>query len=84
MHETGVGPGDKILAVDGKSVRHFGDLVHALYMIPAGEQVHLEMERDDSVYGLLVTLARSTELGPLPELEEPLDPSNPLPDPGDE
>ncbi len=84
MHEAGVGPGDKILAVDGKSVRHFGDLVHALYMIPAGEQVHLEMERDDSAYGLLVTLARSTELGPLPELEEPLDPSSPLPDPGDE
>lgn len=84
MHEAGVGPGDKILAVDGKPVRHFGDLVHALYMIPAGEQVHLEMERDDSAYGLLVTLARSTELGPLPELEEPLDPSSPWPEPGDE
>ncbi len=84
MLVAGAMPGDKILAVNGKPVRHFGELVHELYMLPAGERVDLLMERDDSGYQIEVTLARSTDLGPLPDIEEPFDPAEPLPTPDDE
>ena len=39
-------PGDRILAVDGTPIRHFGHLVQALYMVPAGQSVHLSLQRD--------------------------------------
>ncbi len=84
MRAAGIKAGDVILGAEGRPVRHFGDLVQAIYMIPAGEQVYLHMRRADREFGAAVTLARNTELGPLPELPEPLNPSNPLPFPDDE
>lgn len=84
MREAGIKPGDLILSVEGSPVSHFGDLKQSLYMIPAAEQVYLHMARDEREFGIAVTLARSADLGPLPELEEPYDPSNPIPLPDDE
>lgn len=79
MRVAGVLPGDKILGAEGQEIRHFGHLVQAIYMIPAGEQVYLHLERNDREFGKVVTLARNTELGPLPDLPEPFDPSTPTP-----
>ncbi len=84
MLRAGVVPGDTIVAANGKPVHHFGDLVQALYMIPAGQQVHLQIEGEDAAFAVAVRLARNIELGPLPEEEEPFDPSTPLPAPDDE
>lgn len=77
--EAGVLPGDKILGAEEKEIRHFGHLVQAIYLIPAGEQVYLHLERNGREFGKIVTLARNTELGPLPNLAEPFDPSAPTP-----
>jgi serine protease Do len=82
MRAAGVRGGDTILAAEGKPLKHFGHLVQSLYMLPAGEDVYLHMKRKDREYCITVTLARSTELGELPEEEEPFDPSNPFPDLG--
>jgi serine protease Do len=79
MRAAGVKPGDQILHAEGRDVKHFGQLVQALYMIPAGEEVYLLLKRGDKSMGVKVRLARATELGPLPEIEEPLDPSMPIP-----
>jgi S1-C subfamily serine protease len=84
MQAAGVRPGDKILTANGKDIRHFGELVQTLYMLPAGTPVELLMETDDSGYQIEVKLARSADLGPLPDLEEPFDPSQPLPPPKNE
>lgn len=81
MQEAGVLPGDRILAVDGTPIRHFGHLVQALYMVPAGQSVHLSLQRDGADFEATVTLARSDELGPLPDLPEPFDPAEPFPAP---
>ncbi|RME39758.1 MAG: PDZ domain-containing protein, partial [Planctomycetota bacterium] len=81
MREAGVGPGDRILSINGKRIRHFGDLVRALYMIPAGEEVTVELENDGRRFTVTVLLARSEDLGPMPEAEEPFDPSAPMPPP---
>lgn len=79
MREAGVVPGDRILAVNDRPVVHFGHLVKALYMFPAGEQVDLHMQREAEEFTVTVKLARDIELGPLPELEDPSDPwSSPL------
>ena len=78
---AGLRPGDKIIGADGKPIHHFGHLVQALYMIPAGEMVFLRIERDGLELSVAATLARSTDLGPLPDLEEPFDPSTPTPTP---
>lgn len=78
--EVGVIPGDRILRANGEDIRHFGSLVQALYMIPAGELVRLDVERDDAAFSVEVRLARNVDLGPLPDLTEPFDPAEPLPD----
>lgn len=80
LRAAGVVPGDKITAAAGKPIRHFGHLMQALYMLPAGEAVDLEIERAGIAFSTRVTLARNTELGPLPEAEEPFDPSTPVPE----
>jgi len=79
MRAAGVIPGDKLWAAEGRPIKHFGQLVQTLYMIPAGSKVHLCMEREGEPYEIDVVLARNTELGPLPVEEEPFDPSLPLP-----
>ena len=84
MRGAGVMRGDRIVAAEGRPIRHFGNLVKTLYMIPAGERVHLCMEREEESFEVEVTLARNVDLGPLPEVEEPFDPSVPLPLPEDE
>jgi len=81
MRTAGVQPGDKLLAINGHPIQHYGHLVQAIYMLPAGEEVKVEIERDGESFSALVELARSDELGSLPELPEPFDPSNPLPQP---
>ena len=78
-HDAGLRPGDKIVRANGQPVLHYGHLVQAIYMIPAGEQVTLEIQRDGAEFSAVATLARSSELGPLPELSEPFDPSTPAP-----
>jgi len=80
MYEAGVLPGDKILKANGEEVKHFGHLVQALYMIPAGEPVRLEMERGGGSFEVDIVLARAADLGPMPSVEEPFDPSAPLPE----
>jgi len=84
LRAAGMHPGDKILAVNGKTVRHFGNLVQAIYMIPAGERVHLTVRRGGEEVGITVTLARSEQLAQELEKHEPFDPSNPFPQPPDE
>ncbi len=74
---AGLRPGDKIMRVNGRTVLHYGHLVQAIYMVPAGEQVAFEVERDGAPFSAVATLARSSELGPLPQLSEPFDPSAP-------
>jgi len=81
---AGLRPGDKIVRANGQPVLHYGQLVQAIYMIPAGEQVILEIARDGVEFSAAATLARSSELGPLPPLSEPFDPSAPTPSPSEE
>lgn len=83
-HAAGLRPGDKIVRANGQPVLHYGHLVQAIYMIPAGEQVILEVDRDGVEFSAEATLARSSELGPLPDLSEPFDPSVPAPSPPEE
>ncbi len=84
MRAAGVLPGDKVIGAEDREIRHFGHLVQAIYMIPAGEPVYLLLERNERQFGKVVTLARNTELGDLPDLEEPFDPSTPTPQEGEE
>ncbi|MFQ5493955.1 MAG: S1C family serine protease [Phycisphaerae bacterium] len=81
MHEVGAEIGDRIVAAADRPIHHFGNLMQALYMIPAGEKVGLRLERDGREIEVTIKLARNTELGPLPDLEEPFDPSEPIPVP---
>ena len=76
--DAGARIGDKIIRIAGKPIRHFGQLVQALYMIPAGESVRVEVLRDGDPVVLDIVLAESAQLGALPEIEEPFDPANPL------
>jgi len=77
LRNIGVKPGDKIVEIEGRKIRHFGQLVQALYLIPAGEEVYVTLERKGVAFGVKVTLARNTDLGALPPVEEPLDPAEP-------
>ncbi|MCP4245793.1 MAG: PDZ domain-containing protein [bacterium] len=82
LRSAGVQPGDVLLTVNGKSTKHFGHLVQALYMVPAGETVDLQFHRGLETFAVQVRLARSDELGPLADTAGPFDPSEPLPDKG--
>jgi serine protease Do len=46
IRDAGIVPGDRIVEADGRAVRHFGHLVQAIYMIPAGQTVTLRIRRD--------------------------------------
>ncbi len=93
---AGVLVGDRLLAINDVPVRHYGAMVRETYMMPAGQVVRLKIGRyddPDAVDGapgpqlemrefeVTIPLARNTELGALPEAEEPFDPSNPFPHP---
>jgi len=77
----GLGPGDKITVIDGKPVNHFGHLIQALNMLPAGQSVLLQIDRAGAEFSAVVTLASSDQLGGLPETAEPFDPTQPTPQP---
>ncbi len=81
MKSAGLQVGDTILTIDGRPLHHFGHLMQALYMLPAGQSVVMQIKRGEAEFSVTVTLARSDELGPLPETEEPFDPADPLPEP---
>lgn len=76
MEEAGVLPGDRITFAAGCEIKHYGHLTRALSMISAGEEIDVRLERDGGEFQVIVPLARSSELGPLPE-PEPLDPVEP-------
>lgn len=67
LEEAGVQVGDVIVKAEGKPIRNLGQLFQAVYMLPAGETVHLGLEREGQAYDVLVTLARNTELGSFPD-----------------
>lgn len=80
LRSAGAQIGDAIVAVNHNPVRHFGNLVQALYMLPAGTRVSLTLERDAEEIPIDLTLARADDLGPLPPAQLPFDPSEPLPE----
>jgi serine protease Do len=80
LQSAGVRAGDQIIKVNESVIEHFGHLVQALYMRPAGEEVTVRIRRDGEEFDKTVRLARSEELGELPETPPPFDPSAPLPD----
>ncbi len=77
MLDAAVISGDRIVAVNDKRISHYGQLVQALYLVPAGEEVVIQLERDETFFNAAVKLARNTDLGSLPDDEEPFDPSTP-------
>ncbi len=84
MADAGIRSGDRILAINQKEIGHYGHLVQAIYMIPAGERVYLLVRRGEREFGAAITLARNVDLGALPEDVEPFDPSAPIPDPDEQ
>lgn len=84
MRSAGIVPGDRIVRAAGQEISHFGQLVQTLNMLAAGDSVELDVEREGAIFSVTVTLARSADLGALPELSEPFDPSAPLPPPDEE
>ncbi|HNO77692.1 MAG TPA: trypsin-like peptidase domain-containing protein [Phycisphaerae bacterium] len=78
IRDAGALSGDWIVRINGQPIKHFGHLVKALYMVPAGERVNLQLLRGAEHIDVEVTLARSEELGPLPIEEEPFDPTKPV------
>lgn len=77
LRAAGAQPGDMITRINDQPIKHFGQLVKALYMLPAGEQVRVHLLREAEEIAVDVVLARSDELGELPPEEEPFDPSAP-------
>lgn len=77
MRLAGGRVGDRIIRIDEQEIGHYGDMIRALSMTPAGEAVELTVQRGEEVRTLRVTLAPAERIGPLPDLPEPFDPSNP-------
>ncbi|MCB9850447.1 MAG: trypsin-like peptidase domain-containing protein [Phycisphaerales bacterium] len=77
LRSAGAQSGDMITAINGKDIKHYGQLVQALYMLPAGDVVHVKLLRGADEFEVDVTLARNTELGVLSPVEEPFDPTAP-------
>ena len=67
MATAGVQPGDRIVKAQGRDIHQFGNLIQAIYMIPAGDPVTLTIAREDDEFDITIKLARNTNLGPLPE-----------------
>jgi hypothetical protein len=49
-------------------------LVQAIYLIPAGEEIYLHLDRGGVEFSVRTILARNTELGELPKVPEGADP----------
>ena len=54
---AGVAPGDRILSVDGQTVRHYGEAVTPIRERKPGETVSLELEREGERFSLDVDVA---------------------------
>ncbi len=78
IRDAGALPGDWIVRINDQPIKHFGQLVKALYMVPAGERVNVRLLRGAEHIDVELTLAKSEELGPLPKEEEPFDPTKPV------
>jgi regulator of sigma E protease len=57
--EAGFEPGDRILTVDGRKLKNFGELTIAV-RLSAGEPIRFEVERDGAVVTLVATPRRET------------------------
>jgi len=77
MRTAGAQRGDYITRINGREIKHYGQLVQALYMLPAGEKVSVQLLRGAETLEVELALARNTELGALPPVEEPFDPAQP-------
>ncbi|NOX57549.1 MAG: PDZ domain-containing protein [Planctomycetes bacterium] len=77
MRQAGARAGDWVVKINDQPIKHFGQLVKALYMLPAGEKVQVRLLRGAEHIDVELILARSEELGTLPEEELPFDPSKP-------
>lgn len=77
IRDAGALPGDYVVEVNGQPIKHYGQLVSALYMRPAGESVRVRLLRGADHIEVEVTLAARDEIGPLSEVEEPFDPTAP-------
>jgi S1-C subfamily serine protease len=78
VYEVGIRPGDVIVGANGRDVHSPKHIVQALYMVPAGESVHLLVRRNGLVYGYEITLARAVDLGDTID-EKPVDPDKSFP-----
>jgi S1-C subfamily serine protease len=79
LREVGAQAGDYIVAINDQPIKHFGQLVKAIYMLPAGSHVRVRLLREAEHIDVDVILARSEELGDLPPEKEPFDPAQPAP-----
>jgi len=81
LRSAGAESGDVLTRLNGRPILHFGHVVQALYMLPAGEMVDVRLLRGDREIEFRVPLARAEELGSLPEIRPPFDPADPFPEP---
>lgn len=78
MRTAGARRGDRIIAIEGQPVLHYGQFFQRVALLPAGRTVHITLARDGQPLAVDVTLAQVSELGPMPEESpEPFDPSDP-------
>jgi serine protease Do len=59
---AGVRPGDLIQALDGKPVKNFRDLTIMLAKQEAGDQIRLQIQRDEDAKEFKITLARRSDI----------------------
>ncbi len=79
LHAAGVELGDSLQEINGESVSHIGHVQRALYLLPAGTDVDLQLRRAEREFDIRTALIRSNELGRWPpRRNDEYDPSLPL------
>ena len=78
MYTLGIRPGDKIISANGNELNSAQHLVQSLYMVPAGQPVHVVVRKGEFEFGFEPLLARAVDLGQLETVPEP-DPWKPFP-----
>ena len=81
MRDAGAQVGDYITRINGREIQHYGHMTQALYMIPAGDEVTMQLLRDAEKIDITVRLALREEIGELAPVAEPFDPSLPTTEP---
>lgn len=61
--KAGVKPGDRILSINGGSVRDFTSLQLGIVLLPEGQAVPMEVERDGKTVALSITPEKSAATG---------------------